>query len=334
MFITRRTTGEAVRGRRRKSFAAVCCVESLLLFAALARPAITQETDPFYRKWLETGEASYFARSYDQAVEYLEIAVFGLSRDKNLQARAYVFLALCRSALGLKEKATENLTAAATFIGWDGLRAMDLPGEAKSRLDNLLVGTPRGPEDLPQTPPSESDKSGETPAPPQLNPLPSADQATTAPAAGTPSAQGLRQAMEANPRDPYPYYELSRLYQQAGEYDSAREPLEKLLDQNPAEIRARLEIGRIEYLADNPKAAVKSLEKFLSLTANVPVEERFRDEGRALLLLSLARKGDQKKVARLLETSEDLFRPERFEKLTLDPADLERLRNLRQPPAK
>jgi tetratricopeptide (TPR) repeat protein len=332
MFNLRHATGEALGRQHRRSIAAICFFESILLFAALARPAGMQETDPFYRKWLETGEASYFARSYDQSVEYLEIAVFGLSRDKNLQARAYVFLALCRTALGLKEKANENLNAAAALIGWDGLRAMNLQGEARSRLDNLLTGSPRSAAVSPQTPPSKPEKAGEISATPELISLPPDDRTATPRSAGTPSVQDLLQAMESNPRDPAPYYELSRLHRQTGKFDAARETLEKLIDQNPAEIRARLEIGRIEYLAGNPKDAVKSLEKFLSLTANVPVEERLRDEGRALLLLSAARKGDQKKVARLLAESEDLFRPERFDKLTLDPADLERLRTLHHPP--
>ncbi|MCX6565544.1 MAG: tetratricopeptide repeat protein [Candidatus Aminicenantes bacterium] len=330
----RHASGEALPRQRRKSVVAVCFFESILLFTALARPAGMQETDPFYRKWLETGEASYFARSYDRSVEYLEIAVFGLSRDKNLQARAYVFLALCRTALGLKEKANENLNAAAAHIGWDGLRAMNLQGEARSRLDNLLTGSPRSPAVAPQTLPSEPEKSPVISAPPEPIPLPPENRVTPPPPAGTPSVHDLLQAMETNPRNPDPYYELSRLLRQTGEYDSARDTLEKLLNQNPAEIRAHLEIGRVEYLAGNPKRAVKSLEKFLSLTANVPVEERFRDEGRALLLLSAARKGDQKKVVRLLAESEDLFRPERFDKMTLDPADLERLRILRQPPSK
>ncbi|HQF97744.1 MAG TPA: hypothetical protein PLQ86_05105 [Candidatus Aminicenantes bacterium] len=293
------------------------------LLAAVPGFLLSQETDPFYLKWLESGEAAYFARDYRQAVSYLEIAVFGLARDKDLQARGYVFLALSRTALGFKGQAAVDLSAADGLVGRDGLRSMNLPEAVRTRLDALLSSVPvsKAPPATPAAPPSEA--------------LPAGDrtEATPLPPAETPSAGDLRREMEANPREPDSYYELSRLSRRAGKTGEAREILETLLDRNPAEIRAYLEIGRLDYEKDDFKAAMKALEKFLSLSAGVFVEERFRDEGRALLLLSASRRGEAKKTARLLEESEDLFRPERFAKLTLDPADLERLRRLRRTPA-
>lgn len=317
----------------------------VLLFSAFRPFASGQTTDPFYHKWLESGEISYFARNYARAVEYLEIAVFGLARHKEPLVRGYVYLALSRTALGQSEPAAAALAAAANIVGWDGLRTMDLRFEARKELDKLLAKSSPPPPTAAK-PSTENKKTEEASPPVEILPLP--DQNRTEepppetppatlpephPETGVPSIGDLRRIIETDPRNSGPYFDLAFVYRQIRDYRNARETLEELLDQNPAEIRARLEIGRLEYLADDPKAAVKSLEKFLSLTADVPVEERFRDEGRALLLLSLARKGDQKKVARLLETSGDLFRPERFDKLTLDPADLERLRTLRQPPA-
>jgi len=327
-------TQETGGGRRRKNGVPVWILGAILCFSIPARAAFPQETDPFYRKWLETGEASYFVRNYTQAVEYLKIAAFGLSRDANLQARAHVFLALCLTALGENAAATASLTSAAGVVGWDALEIMDLPGEAKSRLETLLRGIPRTTVIAPQPTPVLEPEKTLTVSPPSQPELPPAEtRAADAPPADARTIPDLRREMEADPRNPDPYFELARRFREIGDSDSALETLENLLDETPAAIRAHLEIGRLEYLAGNPKSAIGSLEKFLSLTGNVPVEERFRDEGTALLLLSLTAKGERKKAARLLQTSGDLFRPERFERLTLDPADLERLRALLKVPS-
>jgi tetratricopeptide (TPR) repeat protein len=324
---------------------------AILLLSAIQPFASGQTTDPFYHKWLESGESSYFAHDYAQAVESLEIAIFGLAREKDLLARGDVFLALCRTALGQNDPAADALAAAAEIVGWDGLRTMDLRFEARKELDKLLANRAPSSAATPAKSVSEKKKTEEaappveilpTPKPKRTDETPPKTQPETPPVTppvirpdtGAAAIGDLRRAIEAEPRNSGPYYDLALIYRHNRDYRNARETLERLVGQSPAEIRAYLEIGRVEYLSGDTKSAVKALEKFRSLTANVPVEEKFRDEGQALLLLCAAAKGDQKKVARLLKEAEDLFRPERFEKLTLDPADLERLRTLRRPPSK
>lgn len=320
-------------------------VLAAILFFSIFRPPVSgQNTDPFYHKWLESGEASFLTRNFAQAVQSLEIAVFGLAREKEAQARGYVFLALSRAALGQAEPSAAALASAAGNVGWDGLKTMDLPGEARRELDKLLAKRPTAP------PAPEKKKSEETKAPVEVISVPEkkpeekpvgttqaaagTTQAGTRLESGTASIGDLREAIKADPRDAAAYYNLAFLYRQVRDYGNARETLGRLIKQNPAEILAHLEVGRIDYLSGNAKSAVKTLEKFLSLTKNVPVEERWLDEGAALLLLSAAARGDQKKVAKLLAEAESLFLPERLEKLTLDPADLEKLRALRKPAAK
>lgn len=327
---------------------------AILLLSAIQPFASGQTTDPFYHKWLESGESSYFAHDYAQAVESLEIAIFGLSREKDLLARGDVFLALCRKAMGQNDPAADALAAAAELVGWDGLRTMDLRFEARKELDKLLANRTPASAAAPAKSVSEIKKTEEaappvetlpTPepkraeeTPPTIQPVTPPETAPSTPPVNQPETGAtpigdLRRAIEAEPRNSGPYFDLALIYRQNRDYRNARETLERLVGQSPAEIRAYLEIGRVEYLSGDMKSAVKALEKFHSLTANVPVEEKYRDEGQALLLLCAAAKGDQKKVARLLKEAEGLFRPERFEKLTLDPADLERLQTLRRPPA-
>lgn len=328
----------------RSESTAKIALAAILLLSVFRPPVSGQDTDPFYHKWLESGEASYLARHFAQAVQSLEIAVFGLAREKESQARGYVFLALSRTALGQDGPASAALASAAGNVGWDGLKTMDLPGEARRELDKLLAKRPAA------SPAPEKKKSEETKQPveeisvpeekteekPAETPAAAVETtlAGTRPESGTASIGDLREAVKADPRDAAAYYALAFLYRQVRDYGNARETLERLIKQNPAEILAHLEIGRVDYLSGNAKSAVKTLEKFLALTKNVPVEEHWLDEGAALLLLSAAARGDQKKLAKLLAEADSLFLPERLEKLTLDPADLEKLRALRKPASK
>ena len=290
----------------------------VLLGADSVRPAAGQEIDPFYRKTLESGEAAYLAKSYEEAVRTLEIAVFGLTKEKTLQARGYILLALSRAALKQEEQSAENLASAAALLGWDELQAMILPESAKAELKKLLTATPPASK-------MQAVNASPTVRPPVVAPV-------TVPES-TPHASPVarfREAIKINPRDPLAFYELAAYYREIQDPANARKTMESLLAQNPAEIRGYLEIGRLEYAARNLKNAEKSLEKFLSLTEDVRVEDRLRDEGRALLLLSAWLRGDAKKTAKLLPLSEDLFQPERFDRLSLTAQDKERLRALRE----
>jgi tetratricopeptide (TPR) repeat protein len=309
----------------------VLIVGTIVLFCPDSiRPAARQEIDPFYRKTLESGEASYLARSYEEAVRTLEIAVFGLTKEKTLQARGYVYLALSRAALKQKGQSAENLAAAAALIGWDELRAMILPESAKAELEKLITAAPgRDAAALPSKPPTPKKQAID--AAPVVRPQSGPPATVPKPAPSVSPVTRLREAIKINPRDPLAYYGLAAYYREIQDTANARKTMESLLAQNPAEIRGYLEIGRLEYAARNLKNAEKSLEKFLSLTENVRVEDRLRDEGRALLLLSAWLRGDVKKTAKLLPLSEDLFQPERFDGLPLDAQDKERLRALRDP---
>jgi hypothetical protein len=297
----------------------------ILLLPDSARPAAGQDTDPFYRKTLESGEASYLAKSYEEAVRNLEIAVFGLTKEKTLQARGYVFLALSRAALKQKDLSAENLASAIALIGRDELRIMILPEGAKEELEKFLAA-PAGRDSA--TPPPPYKKKIEPS--PTGRPQPESPANISKPATAVSPVVLLREAIKTNPRDPLSYYELSAYYRENKDVANARKTLETLLVRNPAEIRGYLEIGRLEYAARNLKAAEKSLEKFLALTASVRIEDRLRDEGRALLLLSAWLRGDAKKTAKLFAQSEDLFQTERFDDLSLDAPDKERLRALRE----
>ena len=109
--------------------------------------------------------------------------------------------------------------------------------------------------------------------------------------------------------------------------------MNKLLENNPAEIRAHLEIGRIAYGERRLKDAEKALEKFLDLKNNVPMDRRQVLEGKVLLALSAYLRGDSKKALDALNDAPELADPAFRAGLGLPADDLERLTRLLKPPA-
>jgi len=307
-----RTSRPKERIRAIVSLAVLVGISSLPIRGAFL-PAAGQETDPFYRKQLENGEASLAEKKYEEAIRSLEIAVFGLFKDKTLQARAYVFLALSLAASGRKEKSAEALSAAAGLIGWDGLPALNVRDGTKSELEKLIAGIRKSPAEKPEPPPaSEKKPAAEKP------PVP-------APAGAGNDVDRLLETIKADPKDEKAYYALAARQRENQDIAGARKTLETLLSRIPAEIRAYLEIGRLEYQARNLKSAERSLERFLSLSGNVPVDVGATDEARALLLLSAKLRGDEKKVRRIIPEAEGLLQPGRFSNLSHEAADKDRL---------
>jgi cytochrome c-type biogenesis protein CcmH/NrfG len=106
--------------------------------------------------------------------------------------------------------------------------------------------------------------------------------------------------------------------------------LNKLLENNQAEIRGHLELGRIAFGERRLKDAEKSLEKFLELKNNVPIERHQVLEAKALLALSAYLRGDSKKALAALNDAPELADPAFRESLELAPDDLDRLSRLLQ----
>src|SRR5580698_1242675 len=75
---------------------------------------------------------------------------------------------------------------------------------------------------------------------------------------------------------------LGSLYTETGSYDKARAQLSKLLQSDPKNIKALWQMGVVEDMSGNPKAALEPLNKGLSLAVEVDVQEL-----KALILQSL-----------------------------------------------
>lgn len=93
----------------------------------------------------------------------------------------------------------------------------------------------------------------------------------------------LRDRLKSDPDHPGALEALSRLYQESGDTDAAREVYQRVLEQRPSDFRANLMLGVLKYQAEG-KAAEAA--KALSLMAKDP--ERYDERDRVELLTHLS----------------------------------------------
>ncbi len=293
-----------------------------------------QAIDPFYLKSLKDGETQFQTKRYKEALESLEIAAFGLHANKDALARTRIYLGLCYAYLNESAKAEQNLKSAQAILGTEGLKSFDLPEPGKTDLAKVLrifgLDKPAAPRaDLPA-----GGTAAPAPAAKKVSEAPP-NKAETAPAgsvtaAGLSSEAMLKESIRREPRQAEPYYALARLQVEAKDLAGAIATLNKLLENNQAEIRGHLELGRIAFGERRLKDAEKSLEKFLELKNNVPIERHQVLEAKALLALSAYLRGDSKKALAALNDAPELADPAFRESLELAPDDLDRLSRLLQ----
>jgi len=77
-------------------------------------------------------------------------------------------------------------------------------------------------------------------------------------------------------------YALGSLYMEKGDYDSARNQFSRILKADPKNIKALWQMGVVEFMKDNPQAALEPLNQGLSLAIQVDNQEQ-----KALLLQAL-----------------------------------------------
>jgi hypothetical protein len=301
---------------------AVLCFGAVLEAAANGR----QNTDPFYLKSLKDGESFYQAKRYKEAADSLEIAAFGLFGNKDALARARVFLGLSYAGLNERAKAERNIKTAAAILGPEGWPRFDLPESVKTDLSKILRILkidllPAAPSANPKAAEAALPDKAKAPETPPVNaavPKPDADS-------GSRNRAALKEEIRQAPRRPDSYFELARLEAAAGDAAAAKAALNKLLENNPAEIRGYLQLGRIAFSERNWKEAEKHLEKFLALKDSLTIDRRLVVEAQAVLALSAYLRGDVNKTLAALGNAPELADPAVRDGLSLDAADKERL---------
>jgi hypothetical protein len=97
-----------------------------------------QETDAFYKNLFKKGEKSFLAKKYKESVKELEIAVFGLYKEKELRGKAYVYLSLSHYYLKDMQNCEKYLREAFDLLGDEGIKNLELDKPARSDLEKLI----------------------------------------------------------------------------------------------------------------------------------------------------------------------------------------------------
>jgi len=97
-----------------------------------------QETDAFYKNLFKKGEKSFLAKKYKESVKELEIAVFGLYKEKELRGKASVYLSLSHYYLKDIKKTEKYLIEAFELLGDEEIKNLELDKSARSDLEKLI----------------------------------------------------------------------------------------------------------------------------------------------------------------------------------------------------
>ena len=98
----------------------------------------SQQTDLFYLSALEKAQQAFLAHQYQAAVKDFEIAVFGITQDNKLRAKAYVYLGLSQYYLNDVKGCEKSLQEAAGLLGKDGFAGLQIYETAWPDLEKLL----------------------------------------------------------------------------------------------------------------------------------------------------------------------------------------------------
>jgi hypothetical protein len=97
-----------------------------------------QETDAFYKNLFKRGEKSFLAKNYKEAVKELEIAVFGLYKEKELRGKAYVYLSLSHYYLKDIKKCEKYIRDAFELLGDEEIKKIELEKPARADLEKII----------------------------------------------------------------------------------------------------------------------------------------------------------------------------------------------------
>ena len=122
--------------KKKRTISSLPLAGILLLFAISLS---AQQIDPFYMDLLGKAQKSFIARNYTEAARQFEIAAFGLAGNKTLQAKAYVYLGLCRYYLKDMQASERSLREAEAIMGEKGFASLEIYESAWPDLDKLVT---------------------------------------------------------------------------------------------------------------------------------------------------------------------------------------------------
>ncbi len=257
-----------------------CLFLLLPVWAAIAEGS---QIDPYYSSMMKAGKEAYAVRDCRKAVQYLEVAVFGVLPHKEIAAEAYIYLGLSKICLSDTSGGSKALSKAVELLSPRGLEALPLEESVRADAEAAMasfagIATPRPIEAQPVSPPGESDEI----------PL-------------------LESRLKADFRNLGLYYELYDAYRRAGDVPACERIMTSLTQIKPDESQAWILLARAEYLRKDFKSARKHLNRGLGPSMGTGLVPAIRLRARIYVTLCLFKLERAKETGAYLKSLRDEF---------------------------
>lgn len=224
----------------------------------------SQEIDPFYLKLLREGEKSFLNKNYKVAIEELEIAMFGLHGDKNLLAKAYIYIILSYRSLKDVGKCEEYIKKAVKSVNLEELNNLEIDTSIRNEFENLLnYFESKGKKEEPIKPPEKPQIK-----PPKINTKPEEPEKKPVKT----KYQELEERIISEPQNLTPYLELHELHRKNNDVKAARKVIQDLIKNNPEERIGPYLMGKIEFSQSNYADALTNFKQALRLSEKIQLE--------------------------------------------------------------
>jgi tetratricopeptide (TPR) repeat protein len=313
---------------RRKHFLKTsACIQATIISALLLLTGAIvygQEIDPFYLNLLEKGEKSLLEGNYSKAIEELEIAVFGLSKEKRLEAKAYVYISLSYYYLNNLEQSKVYLKEAQKLVEANELQDLDLHESVWTDLESLVnsfraeTAQERQLENIREKYEAEDLSLG----------VAGEEKASSSLERDLRITRKLEKDIEDDPRNTSLYYDLYLLYKNSNNILYAKRTLEDLIKNNPSEIQGHYLLGKLEFKEKDYEEAEKIFEKILSLFERTQADENIISEIKAYLILASYLRGKENKAQELVSSWMSDFTEEKISSFSIDIEDKEKLQRI------
>ncbi len=319
-------------------------------FSGFERAPSPQEVSSFYLQLYESGRKAFREKRFRDAASDLEIAVFGLAKDKTLYGKAQIYLAICFNYLAIRSKVEPALMQAARLLGPDDVKALGLDEEVLALLRKLVeefrmdleLPPPPGsapvedvtPDPSPATPkpvekaaPPVSAQTAEKTAPPVPDLVFVQKAEESRPAAEPvpppkkkekeilPDIKPLERRLKSESDNPLLVEEIVNLYFKRGEPKKAKAVLEKYLETRPSDLSAVLSLARANYHLKEYKTAMDGLQALSTPAAEASLTREARLRVAIYKALCLYSMGQESSVSAYLN----------FVTANLGPDDLSRI---------
>lgn len=257
-----------------------------------------QTVDPFYKSLLDKAEQSFRRGRFEDSLQDLKIALFGLHPDPALKGRALVLMGLSHYYLGDREESRNALAQAVALLSPENIRNISLDEQTRLNLFNLF--------DLFDFPGYSGEATHDV------------DRGETEP--------------EGPSADEMAVYQLFEVYLNQGNFNRARDILDDLIERRPEALEAHYRLGLLHYQRGRFRESLRKLTEYLEKSEASGEPEPRRLEARAFQLLAADQIGNRGLVSRLTREirpalSENLIRG--FSMTQEDEARLRRLLGIR-----